>query len=85
MQHDPRPALPSPSPRELVHKLNNLLTVVMGHAETAGAGDDIEEMRRALEIIAGASHSMAEHVRTFARLNAMADQAERRAGRSEGQ
>lgn len=66
---DPPPALPSAGSREFVHKLNNLLTVVMSHAESSLEREDPAEMRKALRIIMQASTSMADALRVFARSN----------------
>ena len=63
----PAPALPSSEPRAFAHRLNNLLTVVLANAESALSGGDPAEMKRALEIIVPATHSMADLVRGFAR------------------
>jgi len=64
---DPASALPAPSTRELVHTLNNQLTVVLAHAECAKDSQDPEAMRRALLSIMQAATAMAESVRTLSR------------------
>jgi hypothetical protein len=66
---DPPPALPSAGPRELIHKLNNLLTVILARAEASLATDDTDEMRRALEIIVSAANSMADATRAYSHAN----------------
>lgn len=64
---EPAPALPAPSTRELVHTLNNQLTVVLAHAECAKDSDDPEELRRALRAIVQAATAMADSVRAISR------------------
>ncbi|HUR27568.1 MAG TPA: hypothetical protein VM509_05230, partial [Planctomycetota bacterium] len=56
---DPSPALPSAAPRDFVHELNNLLTVVLSNAESALLREDPAEMREALQVIADTAASMA--------------------------
>ena len=70
MQHDsnPPPALPSGSPREFVHRVNNLLTVIIAQAEISLEHGDAEEMRHGLQAILAASTAMAEATRAFAQI-----------------
>ena len=53
--------------RDLVHRLNNLLMVVLANADSALASDDPASMRRALEVIAQASTHMATALHDFSR------------------
>jgi hypothetical protein len=67
---EPSPALPAmnmqqPS-RELIHTLNNQLTVVSGTAECALDSDEPEQLRRALHSILLAANKMADTVRCLA-------------------
>lgn len=71
------PALPAAGPREFAHRLNNLLTVVLAHAEAALSSEDPEEMKRALQIIVQSSTSMADVVRNFAKSPGRADSSAR--------
>ena len=64
---DPAPPPCDAGARDFVHKLNNLLTVVLGDAENSLSSDDPAEMKRALESIATAADSMAEVLRGFAK------------------
>lgn len=68
-QPDPSPALPAAAPRDFVHKLNNLLTVVLSSAESALISEDPAEMREALQAIADAAATMATETRAFGRSN----------------
>ena len=74
---DPAPALPSVGPRDFVHKLNNLLTVVLGQAESSLESGDPEEMRQALRIILQTSTAIADATRAFAKSNAALGSASR--------
>lgn len=65
-------------PRDLAHRLNNLLTVVLAHAESSLANDDPAEMRRALAIIAQTSKEMAAVVHDFAKSSSGASHARRK-------
>ena len=82
---DPPPALPFSGSREFVHRLNNLLTVVLAHAESSLASDDPEEMRRALRVIVEASVSMAKATRVYARPHDTPSSASRTPRSPEGQ
>ena len=85
MQPDPNPppALPRASPREFVHRVNNMLCVVLAHAEATKASSDPDELREAMEIIARTASSMADVVRDYAREYSRQEHAQRVAGRTE--
>ena len=64
---EPASALPTPSTRELVHTLNNQLSVVLAHAECAKDSEEPEVLRRALDSILQAATAMADSVREISR------------------
>ncbi len=74
---DPLPALPAIGHRDLVHRLNNLLTVILAHSESALSSDDPADLRSALEVIAKATTNMAAVVHDFAKANSAAGTANR--------
>lgn len=65
--HETASARPAPSARELVHTLNNQLTVVLAHAECAKDSEEPEVLRRALNSILQAATAMADSVREISR------------------
>ena len=65
---EPAPALPlQPSTHELIHSLNNQLTVVLAHSECALGSDDPEQLHRALRAILQSATKMADSVRGLSR------------------